>query len=197
MSRASYDHPHDSGSTRACDVVQDFAFADTVVCDDLEEAAPPSGIVVSDEHSITSYPLGYEPQMHAQMQMQPMQMLNVPMPPPEMTLWDRLLVWLSRSREEMALLWSATGNLEHVHDGQGAIVYEEDPLARAATVGRRVRTLWSFFEWDRADLVRAAWIGLLVFVLAATVGAFVLGSSTDHGPTSQGLDNVSSRTDLR
>jgi hypothetical protein len=213
--RYPHDHSqtHDSGSTRACDrVVEDFAFADTVVCPDLDEPRyfnhsdldhSASGIVVSDEHQVMSlsYPLPDEASEASYAIVNGMPLMNVPMPmaapaPATHLTWvDRLAAWMARSREEITLLWNATGSLEHVHDGAGAVVYDEDPLRRAATVGRRVRTLWSFFEWDRTDLVRAAWIGLLVFVLAATVGAFVLGSSASSGtPT---FDNVSSASDLR
>lgn len=191
-----------SGSTRvAPDVVQDFAFADTVVAADLDEVVPPSGIVVSEEHHVTAldYPLdqtSYEPppsarghNHHAYAEAPASYPANyetpyeyghyaqAPMQAPA-SWWDRVRFGMKRSREEMTLLWSATASLEQTHDGQGAVIHENDPFLRAATVGRRVRTLWSFFEWDRTDLVRAAWIGLLVFVLAATVGAFVLGSSS-------------------
>ncbi|MBS2018287.1 MAG: hypothetical protein JST00_35790 [Deltaproteobacteria bacterium] len=197
-----------SGSTRvAPDVVQDFAFADTVVAADLDEVVPPSGIVVSEDHHVTAldYPLdhtSYEPPPsarghHAYVEAPALEPKYdgyagydgyYAQAPAQVTApaswWDRVRFGMQRSREEMTLLWSATASLEQTHDGQGAVIHENDPFLRAATVGRRVRTLWSFFEWDRTDLVRAAWIGLLVFVLAATVGAFVLGSSSTSTSTS-------------
>ena len=160
--------------------VTDFAFADTVVATDLDEAIPPSGLVIHNEaghaHCLTppEYPYltaqyraggpGITTKMHG--------------------VWARMREKMQASRAEMTELWSATASLEHVEDGRGAAVYEEAPLARAATMGRRVRAFFSFFEWDRADLLRAAWIGLLVFVLVATVGAFALqgghGASEPH-----------------
>ncbi|MBN9168183.1 MAG: hypothetical protein BGO98_39095 [Myxococcales bacterium 68-20] len=171
--------------------VQDFAFADTVVAGDLDEAIPPSGIMISN------------PAGHAQCLMTPLA-YGPPAPPPGIATrvqlaWARLRDGLKTSRAEMNALWSATACLEHVHDGQGAIVHEEDPLARAATVGRRVRTFFSFFEWDRADLLRAAWIGLVVFVIAATAGAFALESSSTeamhptNGTTSGPMNGVTAR----
>jgi hypothetical protein len=90
----------------------------------------------------------------------------------------------------MGDLWRATASLEESHDARGAIVYDGDPFARAATVGRRVRTLFSFFEWDRADLLRAAWIGLAVFVVVATVGAVMLEHQSSLVPA---IDHVSAQ----
>lgn len=156
-------------------VVEDFAFADTVVAADLDEAIPPSGLVIDNQtghaHCMTVTPQAY-PQPTA-----------FPVPGHDgitskvRGAWARICDGLQASRAEMTELWGATACLEHVHDGQGAIVRDEDPIARAATVGRRVRRFFSFFEWDRADVLRAAWIGLLVFVLVATVGAFALQGS--------------------
>lgn len=171
--------------------VQDFAFADTVVAGDLDEAIPPSGIAISN------------PAGHAQCVMTPLAYGPAAAPPGFATrlwlAWARLRDGLETSRAEMNALWSATACLEHVHDGQGAIVYEEAPLARAATVGRRVRTFFSFFEWDRGDLLRAAWIGLVVFVIAATAGAFALESSRSeamqprNGTTSRPMNDGTAR----
>ena len=163
--------------------VEDFAFADTVVAADLDEAIPPSGIVISNEaghaHCVTalrSYPLPVDDR-------------------PTLTtrlrhVCARMRHGVKASHAEMNALWSATACLEHVHDGHGAIVREEDPFARAATVGRRVRTFFSFFEWDRADLLRAAWIGLVVVVAAATVGAFALQNDDAHTDRRAGSSSI-------
>lgn len=163
------DHHRVDHDTRASEMV-DFAFADTVVAADLgelDEPCPHSGIVISDEtghdHYLTPIPHPL-----------PAAAAEIGLGTRVRFAWARLRHGMKTSRAEMNELWSATACLEHVHDGQGAVVYEEDPFLRAATVGRRVRTLFSFFEWDRADLLRAAWIGLVVFVLAAMVGVFVL-----------------------
>jgi len=154
--------------------IADFAFADTVVAGDLDEAIPPSGMVIQNERGLarclTVAPLvnhvlpgtysvrGREDGLARRLR----------------TAWARMRRGLQASSAEMKDLWSATASLEHAQGAQGAIVHDEDPLARAAIVGRRVRTFLSFFEWDRADLLRAAWIGLVVFVVVATVGAFAL-----------------------
>jgi hypothetical protein len=177
MSRygAPYPHPsygHDVEMPASSGVVEDFAFADTVVASgDLEEVAPPSGVIVADGAGQPMLvPLAYTPH-------------DVPavMAPPPMGLWERLRHGVMAMREELNQLWTATACLEEIHDGNGVVIRDEDPFVRAATVGRRVRRLFSFFEWDRADLLRAAWIGLAVFVLVATVGAICLqmGSAPD------------------
>ena len=161
----------------------DFAFADTVVATDLDEVMPPSGIVVSGEaghaHCLTPHAYPY-------LTTHPGSPASVGGAGSESGLtsrmrdaWTRMRHGVEASRAEMTELWSATACLEHAHprhDGVGAIVHEDDPFSRAKTVGRRVRTFFSFFEWDRADVLRATWIGLLVFVLVATVGAFALQS---------------------
>jgi hypothetical protein len=168
-------HHVDCDETRASEMhgrnapVEDFAFADTVVAGDLDldEPSPPSGIVINDEtghdHYLTPIPHPL-----------PAAAADVGLATRVRFAWTRMRHGVKASRAEMNELWSATACLEHVHDGAGLVVQEEDPFLRAATVGRRVRTFFSFFEWDRADLLRAAWIGVAVFVLAATAGALAL-----------------------
>ena len=185
-------HPHYDPPAVIVDetAAGDFAFADTVVATDLDEAIPPSGLVINNEaghaHCVT---LTHQaPEAYAA----PMPYL-VPVEGPFTTkmrdAWARMRQGVEASRAEMNELWSATA-FEHVQEGQSALVHEEDPLARARAVGRRVRTFFSFFEWDRADLLRAAWMGLLVFVLVATVGAFALQRGAADVPSTA---NVTSR----
>jgi hypothetical protein len=202
---------------------RDFAFADTIVALDLDEAVPPSGVAVQSNGTVylqddtaagahCIVPVGppssrrhrntadipgayvvppepesrpYEQQLqqqqHEQMelQMRQMQMMQMPLSDEDdASLWARMRTNVKATQAEMSLLWSATASLEESHDGSGAVVYDEDPFLRAATISRRVRRLFSFFEWDRADVLRAAWIGLAVFVLAATIGAIVLQSTS-------------------
>ena len=192
-------HPHYDARTVVVDetAAGDFAFADTVVATDLDEAIPPSGLVINNEaghaHCLTFDRVPHEPPEFSEAYAPPTPYL-IPADGAFATkmrdAWARMRQGVQASRAEMNELWSATASLEHLHDGQGAIVYEEDPLTRARTVGRRVRTFFSFFEWDRADLLRAAWIGLLVFMLVATVGAFALQEGATHVPSTT---NVTSR----
>ena len=143
--------------------VTDFAFADTVVANDLDEAIPPSGLVINNEagHAHCLTPSAY-PYLTAQHRAGDRGITTG-----MREAFARMRERMQASRAEMTELWSATACLEH----------DEAP----ATVGRRVRTFISFFEWDRADLLRAAWIALVVFVLVATVGAFALQREGDAG----------------
>jgi hypothetical protein len=173
-------HPHyapPAAAVRASEPVEDFAFADTIVAVDLDEPPPASGIVVSDETG------------RAQL-MQPVAYPIVAPDDPGLVTqirfsWVRLRHGMKESRNEMRELWSATADLDELVPHERAYVQQEDPLVRAATIGRRLRALFSFFEWDRADLLRAAWIGLAVFFLAATIGALVVHSQ----PAPSGLDD--------
>jgi hypothetical protein len=63
--------------------------------------------------------------------------------------------------EDVRALWQATSDRHVAPRG----------LALVADWFRRVTALLFSFEWDRADLLRAAWIAVAVFVLVATVGA--------------------------
>jgi hypothetical protein len=173
--------------------VPDFAFADTVIARDLDDAIPASGVVISDprggSHCVVPTPYGlshpHEDVGAAALRVGP----PTPRPRPHPIApgpWARM-------RAEMRDLWSATASLEESHDAQGSIVYHGDPFVRAATVGRRVRTFFTFFEWDRADLLRAAWIGLAVFVVVATIGAVVLEAHSDRTSLLPAVDHVSAQ----
>lgn len=170
----------------------DLAFADTVVVDDLADAMPlSSDLRFNDEtgierrvHSVAFPPL--DPSLLPPLETSPPP--PSPGPPPQAALaplsrpppqnqdrglagaWRRMRKGVRAQREELTLLWSATAALD---------ADPGDPTLTGAgagkmTVSRRLRTLLSFFEWDRADVLRAAWIGLAVFFLAATIGAIVL-----------------------
>jgi hypothetical protein len=45
--------------------------------------------------------------------------------------------------------------------------------------------LWSCFQWSRADVVRAAMIGVAVFVTAGTIGAVTLDTADSTGSGSE------------
>jgi hypothetical protein len=132
--------------------VVDFAFADTVVAadlDNLDESVPPSQILVNDEtgHAHHLVPIAYPPAS-----------------PADPGVTTRMRFAWARVRhdvKDMHQLWDATAS-DRVAD-QGMV-----------DMGRRVRALVSFFEWDRADLLRAAWIGLAVLVFVATFSAIVM-----------------------
>lgn len=166
--RPYHEAPHEAVADDGA--AQDFAFADTVVAADLDEVGPPSGVVVNDDTGqCLMTPIAYAP---------PIVEPNPSWATRLRIAWARVRYGLRASREEMNALWSATAEDPRY---AATAAYDEDPLARAALVGRRVRTFFSFFEWDRADLLRAAWIGLVVFVLVATAGAFALQSDSTGG----------------
>ena len=135
--------------------VQDFAFADTVYATELDEDEPPpqSGpIFVQDPmgHTQCMTPLAF----------------RLPMPSDDVDLATRLRVVLAHARlafrgsvEEMRGLWADTDEL-----------VEPDEAGTGRHL-RRVLALWSFFHWSRADVTRAAIIGLAVFITAAAIGA--------------------------
>jgi hypothetical protein len=149
--------------TKSAAKTADLAFADTVIVDDLDAAVPPSGILFNDA-------TGAEQRMTA--------LAFPPVPDPQPIIphalyaegvrtrfhqaYRRVREGVEEQRAEMTLLWTAT-----------AAIAQRD-AAQAPGLGRRLRTLVSFFEWDRADVLRAAWIGLAVFFFAATVGAVVM-----------------------
>lgn len=69
---------------------------------------------------------------------------------------------------EMHDLWSAARSVE---------IASRPPRATTSSVralGRRVRTLWSFFEWERSDLLRAAIIGVVAFAGFASAALLLL-----------------------
>lgn len=172
-------------------VPQDFAFADTVVAgdDDLPlppPSHPPPSHRPSHPPPSARPPASYRDQtrqhdLHAmqmqQLQMQQMQAMADPYgpssrPPPDAGLvtsvrgaFQRAKHTIDSSRGEMKELWSATETTDPAQTGD-----DNDPVVRLA---RRVRTFWSFFEWDKDDVARAAWIGLAVFVIVVC-GAFAL-----------------------
>ena len=136
--------------------LHDFAFADTVIAKELldDELPPPSGpIYVSDSMGNTQCvtPLAF----------------RLPDAGEDVDFATRLRVLFAHVRhavrgasEEMSELWAGTA--EMVDGGASG--------SRFA----RVLALWSCFQWSRADLTRAAMIGLAVFVTTATLAATTL-----------------------
>jgi hypothetical protein len=142
--------------------VQDFAFADTVFANELpdDEGAPPSGPIYVKEpggHTQCVTPLSFP---------LPPAGADVDFPTRLRVLHAHLRHALRRTREEMREIWAGTAEI--VVERERAEGAEPSPLPY---VVRRVLALWSCFQWSRADLTRAAMIGLAVFVTAAAIGA--------------------------
>ncbi len=159
--------------------LQDFAFADTVFADELTEAelAPPSGpIYVNDSmgNAQCVTPLAF----------------RLPDAGPDVDFATRLRVLHAHVRhavrgayEEMRELWAGTA--EMVEGGASASRFD------------RVLALWSCFQWSRADVTRAALIGLAVFVTAAAIGATTLDFDADAEGTASARGNAASSTEVR
>jgi hypothetical protein len=156
--------------------LHDFAFADTVVAQEIrdDELPPPSGpIYVSDSLGNTQCvtPLAF----------------RLPDAAADVDLHTRLRVTLAHLRhamrgsfEEMRELWAGTAQM--VDGGASASGFH------------RVLAMWSCFQWSRADLTRAAMIGLAVFVTAGAIGATTL----DLGEgTASAAGTDSSRSEVR
>lgn len=130
----------------------EWAFADTVSLQLLphDEPAPLSGpIFVHDPLGVT-----------AEQQLVPR---AFPPPAAAAPLVARARDALQASIDEARELWAGTAEIVNARPG-------------AITLFRRARAMWSFWEWDRADIVRAATIGVAVFLAAACVGASVFGA---------------------
>lgn len=157
--------------------LQDFAFADTVFAKELpeDELPPPSGpIYVSDSMGNTQCvtPLAF----------------RLPDAGQDVDLVTRLRVALAHVRhairgslEEMRELWAGTA--EMVEGGAQGSRFD------------RVLALWSCFQWSRADLTRAAMIGLAVFITAGAIGATTL--DFDGASTASATGNAASSTEVR
>jgi len=139
--------------------VQDFAFADTVIA--AEELVPPPSA-----RAIVHYPS--DPNYQTP--------LSFPLPAaaPDTSfetqaraLWAHVRHGLAAAREELMELWVCTEDLVGTASARGA-------LGKLRFFGRRLVALWSFWHWDRMDVVRAAMIGIAVFLAAATFASSTL-----------------------
>jgi len=129
----------------------DFAFADTVATLDLDELPPPS------VPNIVSDPFG---QTH---QLTPIA-YALPNDVPEVGLGS-IRGSFKKSVAEMRELWSAT--LDLVDPLDRVLVEDKSHRRRAVIVLRRMLALWQFWQWDRTDMLRAAIIGMAVFLVIA------------------------------
>jgi hypothetical protein len=165
---ASVRHP--SLRTVAPAQVQDFAFADTVYANELPDDGPPppSGpIFVQDPmgHTQCVTPLAFPLPVAAD---------DVSLPTRLRNLLAHARHAFRRSADEMGGLWADTDAMvDRSRAGTGRHL-------------RRVLALWSIFHWSRADLTRAAMIGLAVFVTAATLGAATLGGGDEAAAAAAG-----------
>ena len=148
-----------SERTRAPIQVQDFAFADTVFGLPDEPAPPSHPIFVNDappdSPSQLMTPLAFPVPSSSE---RPGPVTTGGYGPGGFTL-SAIASAFARSREEMRELWAGTAEMVDGND------------AGATQIVRRVFALWSCFQWSRADLTRAALIGVLVFGAAAALGA--------------------------
>jgi hypothetical protein len=171
----------DACGRRAADGA-DFAFAPTVHVNEalVAELAPPSarGGVTGETRAMIVH--GEGGQTHC---MTPLAFPLPPAPEPEpgggsfharaIALARRaLLAQLAELRD----LWSAAGEvIPGAIPGAGL-------SARALALGRRARAMWSFWQWERADVARAALIGMGVFVVTASIGAGVAAGARRGDP---------------
>lgn len=152
--------------------VQDFAFADTVHARelrDLEESPPSSGpIIVSD-------PV-------AQLGPQCVTPLAFPMPDVEEMAQAADADLAARVRH------SVRGTLAEMRDAWEAtaittIDASEPPPSPASFFARRIVAMCASWQWDRADVFRAAVIGVSVFVVAAALGAVAVATPSNASST--------------
>lgn len=143
--------------------VQDFAFADTVFAKELEDEAPSSGpIIVSD-------PVG------SQLGPQCVTPLAFPMPDVQEMAQAADADLAARVRH------SVRGTLSEMRDAWEATAIttvdaSEPPPSPASFFVRRVVAMCASWQWDRADVLRAAVIGVSVFVVAAALGAVAVAT---------------------
>jgi hypothetical protein len=69
-----------------------------------------------------------------------------------------------RSVDEMRELWAGTSEVTGEFPTAG-------PLSRLVLSVQRLRVLWSFWHWEKSDVLRASMIGMAVFAAVAAVGA--------------------------
>ena len=166
-------------SIRAPVQVQDFAFADTVFASELpEEDDPPPSLPIFFD-AVRGSPQCATP-------------LAFPLPDAaaDVDFATRGRVFLAHVRhgvraalEEIRELWTGTADIVY---GQRA-----GQLPRASALGffaLRVLALWQCFQWSRADVLRAALIGVAVFVVAGAAFASTVGGAEATG--SAGGDEV-------
>ena len=144
---------------RRPDRSHDIAFADTIHVRDLDLAA------TGDELPPASGPvLVHTPEQGTQC----LTPLAFPLPPAsqEASLSTKLRILTARVRH------GVRGSIEEAQDAWSQ-------TSEAPTFIERVKALWSLWQWERTDLVRAAVMGGAVFCVVATIGAVSIASGED------------------
>ena len=138
---------------------QDIAFADTIHVRDLELGA------TGDELPPASGPvLVHTPEQGTQC----LTPLAFPLPPAsqDASLSTKLRILTARVRHGLR------GSIEETQDAWSQ-------TSEAPTFIERVKALWSLWQWERTDLVRAGIMGGAVFCVVATIGAVSIASGED------------------
>jgi len=147
--------------------VGELAFADTIHVRDLplndtgeHELPPASGpVIVNDPDQGTQW----------------MTPFAFPLPPAaeQVSLSTKLRILSARIRHGLR------GSVEEAREAWSQTNDAPSPV-------ERVKALWSLWQWESGDLVRAAVIGGAVFLVVATIGALALGASDDGDRTASG-----------
>jgi hypothetical protein len=152
----------------------DPAFADTIHVRGLppDEPAPPSGPVIVNDPTggpqlltALAFPLPSDRGGEVDPKGDTLAMILPPGP------LEGIRHAIRSSVDEISELWAGTAEVVSPLPG-------ERPRIRAVTLMRRARALWSFWEWDSTDVLRAAMIGIAVFLAAACIGASTFATST-------------------
>lgn len=137
----------------------DIAFADTVHVRDLnladtgDELPPPSGpVIVNDPQQGTQW----------------MTPFAFPLPPAteHVSFSTKVRILSARIRH------GVRGSIEEAQDAWSQ-------TREAPTFFERVKALFSLWQWERGDLVRAAVMGAAVFAVVATIGGFAIAGGDD------------------
>lgn len=137
----------------------DIAFADTIHVRDLDltatgdELPPASGPVIV-----------HTPEQGTQC----LTPLAFPLPPAsqDASLSTKLRILTARVRH------AVRGSIEEAQDAWSQ-------TSEAPTFVERVKALWSLWQWERTDLVRAAIMGGAVFCVVATIGGVTVASGDE------------------
>jgi hypothetical protein len=145
----------------------ELAFADTIHIDDLDLGG------TGEDLSPASHPVFVNDPSQSTQWMTPFA-FPLPSSAQEVSFSTKLRVLHSR------ILHFVRGWVEEANDAwsqtQGAASFPE-----------RVKALWSLWQWERGDLVRAALMGSAVFFVVATLGAIAMASGDEPAAQAFGV----------